>query len=94
MLDKHIPVQVPATVAVCPICGAAIHVVDCDEVSYDGNDKEVPEHITVDCETEPKRIGSYEWRDWHNGHYRTPYADWLPVDLIVLEWFKGVVANA
>lgn len=86
-LTKHEPIDVPPPVATCPICDGTLIVVDCDRWTENGEFL-IPEHIAVECVEEPD-IESENWDDWSDVHYQTPYIDWLPISLCVLEWFKA-----
>jgi len=88
-LKTHEIIDVPTDVVVCRVCGASLVIEDCDEWEESDDDGYlIPLHIAIECTTAPEAIGTYEWWDWLNGHWSTPYADWLPVSEIVLEWFR------
>ena len=79
--------EVPADVAVCPICGERLWVLEIPafEIVDDGQD--LPEEVAVDCLSLPS-VDSAEWRAWFNWHYAMPYVDWLPVVERVLDWLR------
>lgn len=82
--QRGVPIEIPAKVAVCPICGAPIVVEDINEWESESGK---PVSISTGCTTEPDIDGD-EWEDWHAGHYHMPYVDWLPVERRVLTWFQ------
>ncbi|NIP28224.1 MAG: hypothetical protein GWN55_07455 [Phycisphaerae bacterium] len=80
--------KIPAEVAVCPICGAAIYT-DFDCWYLDEKEgRWQADSVNMDCETEPEDIESFEWQQWFAGHYSQPYIDWLPVEKRILEWIN------
>ena len=68
----------------CPICGKTVYLAAVTEWGADDGEIITGEY---ECETEPD-IDSDEWRDWHNGHYRMPYVDWLPWEYRMLDWLN------
>lgn len=77
---------VPESIAVCPICGEPIWIEDIQEVEEDG-DRLLPTTATITCSTEPD-VDSDEWPAWHDGHFSTPYIDWLPIKNRILNWLE------
>lgn len=86
-LTTHEWIDVPQDVDVCRICGAPLVIEDCDEWEHGDDGYLIPSHISVDCTTQPDIDGD-EWWPWFNRHWSRPYVDWLPVEQIVLEWFR------
>lgn len=81
--QRRLPIDVPRDVAACPICGAPIVVEDINEWESESGK---PVSISIECTTGPYIDGD-EWEEWHAGHYRMPYVDWLPVENRVMAWF-------
>lgn len=74
--------------AKCPICGAKIYLEDVTAWEKDDTDGTwYATEISIQCETEPDIDGD-DWWDWMNGHWNTPYIDWLPLTEAVLMWLK------
>lgn len=86
-MDQTEARTIPATVAVCPICGKGLWIESIDEVVQMTNDRWVPACISITCETEPD-IDSEDWPEWHKWHFATPYIDWLPIEFKVLDWLE------
>lgn len=84
-LRGKLPLELPRPEFDCPICGAMVHLTEVTE--WGADDGEILT-ASFDCETEPD-IDSDEWWDWHRGHYRMPYVDWLPFEVRALEWING-----
>ena len=85
--EKDLPIFVPESIAVCPVCGKEIIIEDVDE--WDAENGCVTEtglHFT--CSTEPD-IDSEDWDRWFNIHYNMPYVDWLPLQDRVWMWFNA-----
>lgn len=77
--NADLPIPLPRP---CPICGSRVYLTAVEEWGADDG------RITgagFDCETEPD-IDSAEWPNWHDGHYRMPYVDWLPYEAAALAW--------
>ena len=87
IVDRDTEIKIPASVAVCPICGAEVFIEDIDE--YDTDDqglwRATDAGVKIDCVTVPD-IGSDEWEDWFASHWLMPYVDWLPVSVKVSRW--------
>lgn len=68
----------------CPICGAGL-LLDAGEATEfdDASGQWIATEINLECETEPD-IDSDDWEEWHRGHYRAPYTDWLPLEQRIL----------
>lgn len=78
--------EIPAEVAVCPICQAKI-VIDIDEwETKNGRVTKAGFHITCETQPEPDDRNSDNWWNWH---YQMPYVDWLPVQAEVYKWFDS-----
>lgn len=83
ILKTDTALEIPAEVAVCPICSGELYA-QFDAWVEDGGQWKASE-VHLDCENEPD-IDSEDWPSWHAGHYSMPYVDWLPICYIVLEW--------
>ena len=68
----------------CPICGAGLLLDAGESCEQIESGEWIASEIRLDCETEPD-IDSSEWPAWHRAHYGTPYIDWLPLEMRVLE---------
>lgn len=68
----------------CPICESKVYLTGVDQWGTD--DGEII-HAEYDCETEPD-IDMPGWDDWHRGHWRYPYIDWLPWETRMLAWLN------
>jgi len=80
-LRDKLPLAMPKP---CPICGKAVYLMAVTEWGADDGEISGTE---FGCETEPD-IDSDEWWDWHNGHYRMPYVDWLPWETRAVAWLN------
>lgn len=79
-------IRIPASVAVCPICGSEVVVeIEAWEQNDDGSWQAGESGTYCNCITEPDMDGD-EWEDWFRGHWSMPYVDWLPVDEKVKAW--------
>jgi hypothetical protein len=96
IISKDDIIHIPARIAVCPICGAEV-VIDYideweedEELIYNGRPllRASELGVKVNCIKEPS-MDSSEWRDWFNGHWSTPYIDWLTVEKKVYDWIDG-----
>lgn len=85
-LDPVMPVAVPPSLAVCPICGGKLVIVECGQWVEGEKGLMIPDEIYMECEHAPE-IEDEEWEAWFDGHYRMPYVDWLPVHGKVERWF-------
>jgi hypothetical protein len=85
ILQSGAVIKIPAEVAVCPICRAAISVNFDDWVQEDG--EWLAASCNMHCKTEPD-IDDEQWWPWAAGHYSQPYIDWLPVEKIVVDWIN------
>lgn len=84
-LDSTNPnLQVPRSVATCPICDSSLIVESIDEWDAETG---VPLDISFNCMTEPD-IDSDEWETWHYAHWSQPYVDWLPLEPKVEKWVQ------
>lgn len=79
------PLDIPADIAVCPICKALLRVEEIDEMEEIRPGEWQPASVKSGCTTQPE-IDSPDWEDWFNGHYQMPYADWLPLEKPITEW--------
>lgn len=90
LIDRDAPIEVPASVAICPICGAEVIIEDIDEWEEDSNGHwrvtESGLHLT--CVTEPD-IDSDEWWGWFDDHWSMPYVDWFPLRAKVWKWLDA-----
>lgn len=82
------PMKLPAEVAVCPICKAALFAVEITGCSLGDDGSWFPDAIGLDCETEPD-IESQDHEDWYSQHYAMPYVDWIPVHTAVEKWMRA-----
>jgi hypothetical protein len=84
------PIKVPADVAVCPICKAALFAVEITGCSRADDGTWFPDAIGLDCETEPD-FESDEYEGWYASHYGWPTvgSDWLPVHITVEGWMRN-----
>lgn len=68
----------------CPICGEVV-------ILYSVVEWETKTGVILQaefgCDTEPD-IDSDEWEDWHRGHHRMPYVDWMPWEQRAYAWLK------
>lgn len=81
------PFDIPADIAVCPICKSGLRVAEVNGCSQGDDGEWIAEDVFIECKTEPE-IEDDEWEDWHDGHYRMPYVDWLPVHVRVEAWVR------
>lgn len=90
ILDRYELIEVPSSVAVCPICGLEVVIDDVDEYEQDDDGlwRVSESGLSVNCVTEPD-IDSFEWNDWLNGHWSMPYVDWLPITVKVWQWLDS-----
>jgi len=84
-LDLNSVVDVPAEIAVCPYCKAALTAQCNTKTLMIG--MWLPSSVIVNCTAAPE-IASAEWRDWFKAHARMPYVYQLPVDLRILHWMQ------
>jgi len=88
VLNTDAYLEIPAKVAVCPICkGKLFAQFDDWQQNEDGTWGLLETGAYLDCENEPD-IDSEEWGDWLDGHYSMPYVDWLPVCIRVAKWIN------
>lgn len=79
-------ITIPDTVAVCPICGAAVTVeIDEWEQLDDGSWVAGECGTHTSCITEPDADSS-DYENWLSEHFNMPYVDWLPMDSKIKEW--------
>lgn len=94
--DALIPLAIPRSVAVCPICEAPLVLEELSEWYEPTKDRiAVDEHtgsLSFNCTTEPD-IDSEEWEEWMRGHWSTPYMDWLPLERKVKRWLQEFLAR-
>lgn len=76
--------RIPRRIASCPICEAPIEV-EFDEYQKREDGTWECTRAKPNCTTEPD-IDSPEWDDWMNGHWSTPYVDWLPLEISLTKW--------
>ena len=69
----------------CPICGSKVYLVAVP--CYETESGKALE-IEYECVTEPE-IDSDDWEEWHRGHYKMPYVDWLPWEISTMEWLNN-----
>ena len=83
-------IKIPASVAVCPICGAEAVIEDMDEWEQedDGSWSVSEGGLHLSCITEPD-IDSREWRGWFSCHFSMPYVDWLPLQIKIHKWLNA-----
>lgn len=81
------PIKIPAEVAVCPICKAALVLDEVTGITEQGDGIWIVDMFSANCETEPN-IESRKWQPWHFWHWRTPYIDWLPVYGEIEKWLQ------
>lgn len=87
VLEPDIYLEIPESVAVCPICKSKLYAHFEAWIEIDGKWKANEVHL--DCVTEPDiEENSFEWECWFESHYSMPYVDWLPVCQHVLEWIN------
>lgn len=86
LLESRACVTAPADFA-CPICGAQLAVIESRAWNQDEDGTWFATEVDIECTTEPD-IDADEWEDWHAGHYRTPYIDWLPLEQRILQWMR------
>jgi hypothetical protein len=87
--NRLLPLKAPAVIAVCPICGDCIYIDGVDEwYEEDGQMRIDPQMggVSLDCGSAPD-IDSDDFDEWMNGHWSTPYIDWLPIQQKVTRWF-------
>lgn len=88
-MDQVSEIKLPASLAVCPICGKRILLEEITGMVQDELcDLWIADEISVTCETEPD-IDNRNWNDWMSWHFSTPYIDWLPVSQKVEAWLKA-----
>jgi hypothetical protein len=84
-IDKNSPPEIPAFIAVCPICGAGVRIEEINE--WETETGRVPVcGFHINCVTEPG-LHSKKWEEWFNAHWSMPYVDWLPLEIRVHKWF-------
>jgi hypothetical protein len=76
--------DVPADIAVCPYCGAALYV-QFEAWSQEEDGSWSAENVHADCALEPD-IRSDKWDAWSTAHSVMPYVYQLPVDQEVEKW--------
>lgn len=79
--DQSFRIKIP-----CPICNGTLRIQAGDCFSVD-KDEWIAEGININCETEPS-LDSGLWYNWNKQHYRTPYLDWLPLEISLLSIFQ------
>lgn len=84
------PMKLPADVATCPICKAALFAVEITGCSMGDDGLWFPDAIGLDCETEPD-IESDDYENWYSSHYGWPTvgSDWIPVHVAVEKWMRA-----
>ena len=88
VLNPTLPLPIPSDLAVCPICGGKLIIVDVDAwYLEEQTGLWIAETVYVECEHEPD-IESDDWEDFDNGHYSMPYVDWLPIIVKIEQWFQ------
>lgn len=79
-------IDVPAEVAVCPYCGAELHVA-IEQISAGDDGIWQADLVNVHCKAEPPTESAL-WDVWLSGHYYMPYVYQLPVDNTVIDWLN------
>lgn len=81
-------ITIPASCAVCPLCGAGL-TVDIDEWEHaeDGLWQATAGGVYVSCVTEPDEE-SADWPGWMQAHFALPAVDWVPVERRVTRWLR------
>ena len=81
--------DIPTRVAVCPICGASIEIVEINEWETETG-RATDGGLHINCTTEPDFDGDVDvWEEWQARHWSTPYIDWMLVEDRVLTWFNA-----
>ena len=90
ILKRDSTIKIPTEIATCQICGAEVVIEDIDEWEQadDGLWRATEGGLHVTCSTEPD-IDADGWSDWMNGHFSTPYIDWLPIGVTVFKWMDA-----
>jgi hypothetical protein len=86
LIDPDASIDIPADVAVCPYCGAAL-VARFTAWTEEDDGTWAASEVTVDCVSEPAIDGG-NWESWYWQHSYMPYVYQLPVDMKVLEWIN------
>ena len=83
-------IEIPVSVAVCPICGATLQPPQIDEweCNDDGTWQVSDCGVHIQCTGEPD-IDSADWAPWLTQHWSSPYIDWLPVEERVTRWLQA-----
>lgn len=84
-LDDFKIIDIPPDVAKCPYCDAALYIGEIDEWSEDEKGNITPDHIGIECVTEPS-LRSKKWEEWFRQHSDMPYVYWMPMEETVLNW--------
>ena len=91
-IDNQSLVCVPKTVSKCPYCGDELSIVGVDEWSTGEDGAIVPEHIELECNSQPEYSEDADFsiiRWFERTHSDMPYVRWLPVEEKVMTWFKN-----
>lgn len=90
-IDSQSPVYVPVAVAKCPYCGDKLVIVAVDEWIRKEEGVYYPDHIEVQCDSQPDIEDENEnpgiTYSFEKTHYNMPYVNWMPVEEKVLAWF-------
>ena len=84
-------IKLPADLAVCPKCGAAVIIEEITEweQTEDGTWQAGESGVSINCVTEPDDLGSDEWDEWFRWHWEDmPYVYWLPLSMKVYKWLS------
>lgn len=85
LLPSNAVIDVPAIVACCPYCDAALRVSANSWTEQRGI--WIADGIDVHCTNEPD-IDSDEWGAWFGCHSYMPYVYQLPVDNRIMVWLE------
>lgn len=91
-------IQIPADVAVCPYCGAAL-VAQPTAWSERADKTWRVDESGIECTAEPElpnstkgrrnRLALEKWDEWFANHRAMPYVYWIPVDRKVTAWLNA-----
>jgi hypothetical protein len=83
IIDRNNLPKVPNRFA-CPICGKGL-IIEINEWETETG-KVTPTGLSITCETRPVD-NERQFYGWLEEHYQMPYVDWLPVEILVYQWF-------